>query len=996
MYDTPSFFADISSNAAERAVANLQTPAPLPRTRACFHALQSTQPHPLPVFQKRHHLRNAWRVDPRTLTPWVIVETNTLPTKAEQATIEDALVHASASGAFLLWIFTPQEQERLIIHLGGKNERWVHERRNARPLPHLRELEDALTDPLPYPARLAHAAALLARKDVTHRFYKQIQQSVRMIAEAWIGELPIPGAVRHELSLLLVSRLMFLHFVQAKNWLPTPNYLLEIVRQPAASIFREYLQPLFFDALNLAPDERISGVIPKQIPYLNGGLFAKSDAEKQFPQLDLPNHVLRTLIEDVFHRYAFVDDEYEGHAHAIAPQLLGEIFERLMCPEERQVTGAFYTPHPLATRVWKAALRSHLQATIGQDLTRKLESRAPLRPHEAQTIFDRLWNLRILDPAVGTGAFLLAALIDLEDAARHALSFLPEHTYTRRALREHWVTHSLHGIDIQHNAVLLAELRLWLSVTAVSDNTPEAATPLPNLEHRLRVGNALIAPTWGKITQFSAELQSHLRALSLALASFPTQRGNARHNALETIRVLEQRILHRGIEERLAELVYQRTAQLSLLPKDTAPTPPSAEERALTTLRDEAKAWQQAGTLDPKLHFADVLQEGGFDIIIGNPPWGQISTLDTRTQRELRKRYEVLHGRGGRQSSPDMSVAFFEAYLPLLSAHGRMAFLFPAKTLRARWGASWRAWIQRNAVVETLEELSTHTHHGFHASVYPCVSLLRRRTPQDTACSHPALRTQQHRPALLPSNLRPLETFFTPRYGVKTGCNRAFLLSKDTPLRTARPAVRGKDLRPFSYRCAQKLLCTHALDTADVLQEISDETRAHLLPFYDTLTQRSDLRESMPWWTLFRVRKESLGWRVAWRDVAQRLEAAVLPPVTDGGPINLNSTYAIAVTTEEEARAICAWLNTDVVSEYLTPRAQRARNGYYRFDAGLVRSAPVPHALLETNSALRAHALSLFHGSKAPCATQLTAWNHAARDVFDPRKMDAASRADTT
>lgn len=1007
--------------------------------RKRLDALQAHSPKELPHFAAQHCAISAWRIDPDTMTPWVFVEFSSLPDQRTQLQLEAALQEASASTTFLCWVIASDNRERLVFHLGGEHERWVQEGAKRRPIPHLRELQRALLVEAPYPIRLARAAALLTRKDVTHRFYRDIQRSVHTIAQGWTASAEMSSAHRHELALILVARLMFLHFVQSKNWLPHPNYLAEVAHVQTDSSYRDYWRPLFFDALNLAPDERTSGVIPDTVPYLNGGLFAESDLERQYTDLDLPNEVLRQLIVDVFARYAFVDDEHEGHPHAIAPQLLGEIFERLMQPEERQVTGAFYTPHELALSVWTQALGSFLHARLGDTLAATIEQRGRLTRADAEKAFDLLWNIRVLDPAVGTGAFLLAALLHLEETTRYILEVLPEKQYTRRALRERWVTHGLHGIDIQRNAVLLAELRLWLSVTAVAPNTLNAATPLPNLEHRLRVGNALLTPTWkrfdgkhsdgkhrdgkhrdgkhsdgvrlkgthsdgpclngkhsdahGVSTQSStsgnaqtrrtpvqrSDLQKHTRALADALAAFPQKRGAPRQKSLDRIRRLEATIARESIETQLQALKHAREAQLPLLPDDTARAKPCAEENALAAALKEDGAWQETGAFDPKLHFADVMQDGGFDIVIGNPPWGQISTLERTTQKSLRARYTVLQGRGGRQSSPDMSIAFFEAYLPLLAPDGRLAFIFPAKTLRAGWGAAWRQWAHQRATVETLDEMSTHSNHGFHASVYPCICVVRQRQATDEQRRHPALTATHQSSAKLRTNWRTLSTDFRPRYGVKTGCNRAFLVAHNSPLSNAVPVVRGKNLRPFEYTSTQKIVYTHDAVTGASLSTLPDDTRAHLDAHKDALTQRSDLRQTMPWWTLFRVRSEGLGWRVAWRDVAQTLEAVVLPPVADGGPINLNSTYCVATNNEADAKALCAWLNTDVVSEHLTASAQRARNGYYRFDARVVALAPIPNALFTENSRLRTHALALFEQPGPPPADQLTRWNARAR-----------------
>lgn len=952
-----------------------------------FTDLALDAPKALPAFNRTHDLLGAWRMDEQSLTPWVMICLPELPSAAHQASMEADLRKRSYTGAFLLWVVSLSGREHLVISLGSEDERWAFDSGKHRALPHFRELKHVLTRDLPHPIRLAHAAALVARKDVTHRFYAHIQRAVKGIAQGWQTARPISDADRHELALLLISRLMFLHFVQSKNWLPHRNYLAEVAHANDASVYQNRWRPLFFDALNRAPDDRVSGVIPDEIPYLNGGLFAESDLEQRYPDLDLPNEILRDLITDVFQRYAFVDDEHEGHAYAVAPQLLGEVFERLMLPEERQVTGAFYTPAPLAGRIWQQALDAYLVKKLPRDLHRKLGSKQDLKESEAAAIFDALWTIRVLDPAVGTGAFLLAALVDLEAHMLHVLQFLPTKQLTRRDLRTHWITHSLHGIDLQKNAVLLAELRLWLSVTAVCDNAPNAALPLPNLEHRLRVGNALLSPTWTQQTNKNPAHTQRLHDLSLALQRFPTERGDARHRTLTHIRALEGALLRDAITSRIQELHNARHAQIDLLGGD-APTP-SAEEQELIQLKDAGGAWQQGGVFDPKLHYADVLQEGGFDIIIGNPPWGQLSTLDARTQKLLRARYQVLQGRGGRQGAPDMSVAFFESTLPLLAPDGHMAFLFPAKALRSGWGASWRFWMREHSAVHTLTELSTHSNHGFHASVYPCIAIVRARAAHEATCQHPALQEQQAGLQINMARACALHTVARPRYGVKTGRNRVFLQPKDSDIGCAHPVVRGKDLRPFSYTVERKLVFPHDPENGLPLPHIAPDTLAYLEQHKETLQARSDLRANTPWWSLFRVRKESLGWRVAWRDIAQGLEAAVLPPLVLGGPVNLNSTYSIAVPCREDAQALCAWFNSRAVSELLTPYAQRARNGYFRFDARLMRTLAIPHALLQKGSPLRERALSLFVQTGPPSADALAAWEKvAARAVQDTQRSN--------
>lgn len=241
-----------------------------------------------------------------------------------------------------------------------------------------------------------------------------------------------------------------------------------------------------------------------------------------------------------------------------------------------------------------------------------------------------------------------------------------------------------------------------------------------------------------------------------------------------------------------------------------------------------------------------------------------------------------------------------------------------------------------------LQEFATDSNHGFHASVYPCFAVLANKTPNSETTRHPLLHLHTRSPHARSSQKSPFLTRSKPRYGVKTGYNTAFLVPKNSTLPWTFPIVRGKDLRAGQYTIHEHMIFPHDPKSGEVLSELPPALLDHLSSYRPQLEKRSDLRPNMPWWTLFRVREDMLGWRVAWRDVATSLQAVVLPQVIDGGPINLNSTYAISCADREEAERRCAWLNRAETTQMLLPYAQRARNGYYRFDARLVGMLSCP------------------------------------------------------
>jgi hypothetical protein len=125
---------------------------------------------------------------------------------------------------------------------------------------------------------------------------------------------------------------MFLYFIQRKGWLDNnPRFLASQLLHPHhRDLFRAWLQPLFFRALNLAPDDRSQPLRFRHIPYLNGGLFAATTLEQRYPALNLPDEPLRDLIRNLFERYRFVESEQAGDHDAVDPRMLGHVFERLM------------------------------------------------------------------------------------------------------------------------------------------------------------------------------------------------------------------------------------------------------------------------------------------------------------------------------------------------------------------------------------------------------------------------------------------------------------------------------------------------------------------------------------------------------------------------------------------------------------------------------------------------------------------------------------------
>lgn len=335
--------------------------------------------------------------------------------------------------------------------------------------------------PLALASRLA---AALDAQGIDRAFFR----AMRTTLDTMVAALP-PRARpddRHALALLQLVRVLFLYFVQSRGWLDgRPDFLGRAVDdclRRKRSVHRALLQPLFFGTLNRPPADRGHATTAfGAIPFLNGGLFEPHPLERRW-SAELPNTVWRDAFDGLFERFQFTIRE--GDASAVAPDMLGRVFEGVMDPDARHASGSFYTPAALVRDLLVAGVVPWLARTLRRtehDAARLLDARDAVAARA-------LARVTMLDPAVGSGAFLLGAL-ELLAAQQVAQGVSP--VAAKRAV----LAHQLFGVDRNPSAVRLCELRLWLSVLAdESAATPHEVAPLPNLDALVRQGDSLLDP----------------------------------------------------------------------------------------------------------------------------------------------------------------------------------------------------------------------------------------------------------------------------------------------------------------------------------------------------------------------------------------------------------------------------------------------------------------------------------------------------------------------
>ena len=630
---------------------------------------------------------------------------------------------------------------------------------------------------------LRHARAL-ERSRVTRRFFRDFRGRRDAVAAAWRGLPPELDDQRQALALLFLSRLMFLYFLQREGHLAgNPEYLPRLVRAPAsggASIYRARLEPLFFGALNRRPEQRDDAARALgALPYLNGGLFERHPLERRAPALDLPDDVVLSAFDLLLDRYRFTTREPAGGLAAegagadadeggVDPEMLGRVFEGLMAPEQRGATGSFYTPAPVVERLTREAVAAYVSgpgAVTPEEATALLRGHLPSsldRPRAAATAA-RLASARVLDPACGSGAFLLGALGAI-GRARLALA-----GGDARALRRDVVARALHGVDLQADAALLCALRLWLAL-AERPGGADAATvpPLPNLDLRIRQGDALLdpmdllsAPGRGGAPPDRAVRAAVARIRPLAeryLGAEPGEKDAIRAELRAAEAALAEAWLA-AAARRLGLELRELTAagrELDLFGERTAAALDAerarpAGERALGEAEALRARLRDEGALpffSFAVHFAEAL-ERGFDLVLSNPPWLRAHRWPASVHGLVRRRYEVCRSAGwGRATAlggappaaggqVDLALLFLERSLALLAPGGVLGMLLPAKTIRSLYGAGGRRLLLLRARLVSIEDHSLDQHSLFHADAFAAAIVAERTEAGGDAVAAP-------------------------------------------------------------------------------------------------------------------------------------------------------------------------------------------------------------------------------------------------------------------
>lgn len=306
----------------------------------------------------------------------------------------------------------------------------------------------------------------------------------------------------------LLGRIVFLHFLQKKGWLGVPaskewgegdrDFMLNIFKnaneRQKENFLDDILEDLFTEGLDRNRsdqgdlyDTKVEGFRNCRIPYLNGGLFERDILDKK------PSHFPASYFNGLLtmlSQYNFTIDENDPNDAEVGvdPEMLGRIFENLL--EDNKDKGAFYTPKEIVQYMCRESLIAYLQTDMREEDKECI--RQFVTTHDAsqlgelkEYIDQKLYDVKICDPAIGSGAFPMGLLRELF-FCRSAIE--PNIVENAANIKRHIIQNNIYGVDIERGAVDIARLRFWLSLI-VDERSPEA---LPNLDFKIMQGNSLL------------------------------------------------------------------------------------------------------------------------------------------------------------------------------------------------------------------------------------------------------------------------------------------------------------------------------------------------------------------------------------------------------------------------------------------------------------------------------------------------------------------------
>jgi len=594
-----------------------------------------------------------------------------------------------------------------------------------------------------------------------------------------------------ELCITWLNRILFLKLLEAqlvKFHKNDGSYLF--LNSKMISDFSE-LDELFFAVLAHSFEKRNKSVVEKfgNLPYLNSSLFEPTELEQKYLFISsLKNRLtlsiskqsvlkdkqgnrrvgeLNTLdyLFQFLNAYSFASDTnaeiQDDQRTIINAAVLGLIFEKINGYKD----GSFYTPSFITTYISRELLKNSIVEKFSslqgfKNLTDFDDLKSRIEYHdkaERQNANNLLNSLKIVDPAVGSGHFLVSVLNEfialkselriLQDKNGNRLrgikitnvndelviineetseqfqyyvnekhippTEIQEIQQTLFHEKQTLIENCLFGVDINPKSVLICRLRLWIELLKNSFYTAESnfkqLETLPNIDINIKTGNSLISKFDTGLNIFErAAVNNLIVQYKLVTDQYKiTTEYDKKIRFRNTIQNLKNELLKYAIpQDKHYKLYLKKSRELQNL---IGVNPQSeAISKQIVKLSSEVAEHEKsythnyhsvyANSLEWAIDFPEILSENGefigFDIVLGNPPYFSIS--NEPKLKEVSDNYSIF------KSSADIYTLFIERGLQILKPKGKLGFITSNKWLRAAYGESVREFLLKNTTIEKI------------------------------------------------------------------------------------------------------------------------------------------------------------------------------------------------------------------------------------------------------------------------------------------------------
>jgi len=625
--------------------------------------------------------------------------------------------------------------------------------------------------------------AAFSLSEVTKEFYDSfypIFQEVASSVKADTGS--VTQNEKEDFALLFVIRTIFIGFIQKRKWIGNDEEFLEnFISEYKHSgkkeeLYKKWIRPLFFEALNSEPGRKVApnnnDFAPEteaklqMAPYLNGGLFSE-DKEIDRKGYYIPDAQIKAFFDFLF-QYNFTIEENTLYDEELElnPEFLGIIFERLV----NKADGAVYTPRTEVDMMCRLSLvkwilKNNKTGIEARDLYELFFPEAEKGPEnqkhgsfstkQYEEIISLLEKVTVCDPAVGSGAFPVGMMQVIDE--------IEEHIYKDRLNKEvpcafdrkkRIISQSLYGVEVKEWAVWIAQLRLWISlfIEAPEDMKNSLDPILPSLDFKIRQGDSLVQMIGSKVFPVSGhadikpEIKRKVTLLKKDKADFYynckgcLKKEQIKKKELDIFKeILDDEIenhktaikalLSADSKSEMKSLFTGETVEAKVKKSKTDTKELDFHNNEIEELNSQRKSLSENKPLIWSIEFSEIFVEnGGFDIVIGNPPYvRQEDISDPLGKIEDKKRYKDLLAEMVRIDFPehfikdrkinaqsDLYTYFYIRSLKLLNEKGIHTFICSNSWLDVGYGAWLQEFLLNNAPIDFI--IDNHAKRSFEAA----------------------------------------------------------------------------------------------------------------------------------------------------------------------------------------------------------------------------------------------------------------------------------------